>query len=98
MFGLGGGGGVAGGGVRMATVVTCVFSTSRTADDDAGHVQVGGWGHFSKVLYKLLRRISKVSPSSYDVQPFTRGDAFRGWIPDLAYFDTENCTVYHKNT
>lgn len=64
--GEGGGRGVAGGGVGMADVVNCVCSSSPTANDDGGHGQMGGWGHFSKVngaLFTPHRRVSKVSPS-----------------------------------
>lgn len=66
--------GVAGGGVGMvAVVVTCACSARATANDDVGHVQVGGWGHFTKVngaLFTPQRQVSKASPSSYNVQPF----------------------------
>lgn len=64
---LGCGTGFAGGGVGMAAVVA-------TANYDVGHVQVAGWGHFSKVndaLSTPQRPVSKMSPSSYHVQPFT---------------------------
>lgn len=83
----------------MAAVVTCVCLSSPVSNDDGGCVQVDGFGHFSNVLYSLCREeyrrcylyLMTCSHSHVAIHAFS-------WIPDLAYFDTENRTVFHKNT